>query len=65
MYNVYIKRKEVKTMTTALIFVSIWILIGLSGSIFDDYFEIVNVPIIIFMVLLPFFPFIFHWCGLF
>ena len=61
MYNVYIKRKEVKTMIMALIFVSIWILIGLSASIFDNCFKIVNVSMIIFMVLFPFIPFIFHW----
>ena len=41
-----------------------WFSAGLLGCILDDEFTVVNWLIIIFVVVVPFFPWICYWLGL-
>ena len=57
-------------MVASLIVLMTWVIIGCSGIWFDHYIinhklDLINVPMVIFIVLTPCFPFIFHWCSLF
>ena len=51
-------------MLIAIVAMIAWLMLGLYGIYFDKHSSSVNVPFILFMSLFPFFPFIFHWCGL-
>ena len=57
-------------MVASLIVLMVWIMIGCGCVWFDHYvvsheLDLINVPMIMFLVLIPCLPFIFHWCGLF
>ena len=50
-------------MIKALVFMVIWVVIGLWGC-FLERNDKSMVPIVAFMVAIPFFPWIFKFCGL-
>ena len=50
-------------MISAIIIYTIWLSLGIIGHEIDDD-VLLNVPFLIFMVTIPFFPFIFNWCGI-
>ena len=51
-------------MILSLIIIILWLLLGMTGIALDKKVNM-NWAIIIYLVLVPVFPFIFHWCGLF
>ena len=53
-------------MIIAITMLILWGILGIIGCLLDTReLQIENFPIIIFVAFIPFFPFIFHWCGLF
>lgn len=53
-------------MILAITTMVLWIILGIIGCKMDKREATKqNFPIIIFVAFTPFFPFIFHWCGLF
>ena len=50
-------------MTIVIIIFTLWFILGIVGAkIDDDVFF--NVPFLIFLIMIPFYPFIFSVCGL-
>lgn len=50
-------------MISAIIIYTIWFSLGIIGHKIDDD-VLLNIPFLIFIVAIPFFPFIFTLCGL-
>lgn len=42
-----------------------WLCTGLFSAFFDEKYDCINVPMILFMAFVPFIPWVAHWCGLF
>lgn len=47
-----------------ILILTLWFMVGLLGCFLDDHFEVVNVLMLIFLVSLPFIPWLAKWCGL-
>lgn len=54
-------------MTMAIAIMAVWFFIGFIGYVADRYetYETLNPFMLVFLVMTPCFPFIFHACGLF
>ena len=53
-------------MVVSVIIIILWLGLGIVGIACDKNDNMItNFPMILFIVFVPFFPFIFHWCGLF
>ena len=50
-------------MILAIIIFTLWFILGIVGAKIDDDIFL-NIPFLIFIVVIPFFPFIFSVCGL-
>lgn len=50
---------------TLVIIILAWFSAGLLGCVLDDKFTVVNWLILIFVVFVPFIPWVSHWCGLY
>ncbi len=48
-----------------ILILTLWFFVGLLGCFLDDHFEAVNILMLIFMVAIPFIPWIAKWCGLY
>ena len=42
----------------------LWVIIGII-SIYTEKYFMVNYPLVVFLVIFPLFPWIFHWCGIY
>lgn len=51
-------------MVALLSILMIWILVGICGTIFEDYMRI-NWCMVVFLAFFPCIPWVMHWCGLF
>ena len=51
-------------MVISVIIIILWMVLGIIAILVDREIE-VNWLMLLFIVIFPFFPFIFHWCGLF
>ena len=53
-------------MTAFVIMIILWVCFGICGIAYDNNEDnLVNYPFVVFMVTVPFIPFIAHWCGLY
>jgi len=57
-------------MVVSLVVLVAWVMMGCGCVWFDHYviahkLDWINIPMVAFLILIPCFPFIFHWCGLF
>lgn len=50
-------------MIPAIIIMTLWLMIGLYGIVIDNRIKGINVPFAIFMVMIPFIPWILKACG--
>jgi hypothetical protein len=51
-------------MIFAVTFMILWSMMGIVAIAYDRL-DRINYPMVMFISFTPFFPFIFHWCGLF